>query len=431
MKARRRIEAFYHGRLVGELATNGQQTLFQYGPDWLRSGEDLSPLVMPRREAPILGDDSGFNYLPPLFADSLPDRYGRQIMMAWFKNKHGESYTPTPLDFLAYVGEAGMGALTYRPVADAFPEKTLRQLDLHSQERLVRAVETGGLTDSDFIEKARRAAHTVGGAFPKVLCAEDPATKMLYEDDPRLDRSFRRWIIKIAQETRPLAAEIEFAFNRLAKAAGIEVPESGLMRSQDENKRDHVHFAIERFDWQEGERVHFSSLASLTGVAAGRLQTDYLDFFSATHELTRDVSQVEEAFRRMVFNVAVFNTDDHAKNHAFLYRKGKWSLSPAFDITFWSGTPGAEAIRAMPILGQSSGITIRQMLKAAERGGLTSGRRIAEEVLTSVIESRKTFTAHRLDLSRLDPVLQQIITHAESLKLPRKLSRRSASGKRP
>lgn len=428
MKARR-IHAFYHDRLVGELATNGQQSLFQYDPDWLRSGEDLSPLIMPRRENPILGTDPDFNYLPPLFADSLPDRYGKQIMMSWFKDKHGIGYTPTPLDFLAYVGESGMGALTYRPVANAFPEKTLRQLDLHSQERLARAIETTGLPDTDFIERARRAVHTVGGAYPKVLCAQDTATGLLYEDDPRLDRSFRRWIIKLAQETRPLAAEIEFGFNRLAKAAGIDVPEAMLMRSQDENKREFVHFAIERFDWKDDERIHFSSLASLIGHPASTLQTDYRDFFATTHRLTRDIRQVEEAFRRMVFNVVVFNTDDHAKNHAFLYRKGKWSLSPAFDITFSPGTPGAEAIRAMPIHVQSSGITMAHMLYVAERSGLTSGRSIAQEVMTAVREAQKTFEIHQLDPSRLAHVLQEIIAHAKSLDLPKKLKTRPRSSK--
>jgi serine/threonine-protein kinase HipA len=287
---------------------------------------------------------------------------------------------------------------------------------LRSQQRFARITDSKGLPKPDFVEKARQAAHTVGGAFPKVLCAEDPSSGLLYEDDPRLEPGYRRWIVKFAQDTRPYSSEMEFALNRLAKAAGISVPDARLMVSRDNKGREWVHFAIERFDWAGGERVHFSSLSSMIGHPLSDLSTDYRDLLVTTHALTRDISQVEEAFRRMIFNVAVFNTDDHAKNHGFLYRDGRWSLSPAYDITFSPGSPGAEVVRAMPVLGQSSDITMALMQKAAERAGLSSGRAVADEVTTAVIEAGKTFGANGLDPSTFAPMLERIMAQARALR---------------
>lgn len=413
----RRIEVRYQGQPVGQLATNGRQTLFQYDPGWIRTGHELAPLTMKRRStAPMLGTLAGFHYLPPLFSDSLPDAYGRRIMEAWFKARSGPTYTPTPLDMLGYVGETGMGALTYHPAANSFPDKIYRALDLRAQGKLARAVESVGMADGEFVEQARRAAHTVGGAYPKILCAENVQTGQLFEDDPRVGRGFRRWIVKLAQETRPYCGEIEFLFNRLATTAGISVPDAKLIVSTDEKGRKSTHFAIERFDCEHDKRIHFSSLASLLGRPASELTIDYGDLFSVTHELTRDASRVEEAYRRMVFNVAVFNTDDHAKNHAFLYREGKWSLSPAFDVNFCPGTPGAEAVRAMPLLGTSTSITLSLMLRAGERAGISRACAIADEVLTAVIEVRKNSAALEIDLKPLASVLDQIVEHASSLR---------------
>jgi len=418
MKARR-IQVRYHDQIVGQLATNGVDTLFEYDPLWLKNGHDLAPLTMKRRSGLVKGDPD-FDCLPPLLAGSLPDGYGKRIMTQWFQKTLGTTHAITPVEMLAYVGETGMGALTYHPVANTFPEKIFRPLDLRSQQKLSRAIESPGTPDEKFLEAARRAAHTVGGMYPKILCAEDVATGRLYEDDPRVGRGFRRWIVKFPRDNSPFCNEIEYLLNRLAIRAGISVPDAKLISAKDEKGREARHFAIERFDCTDDERIHVSSLAVITGHPASGLDIDYRDFFNATLELTRDVSEVEEAYRRMVFNVAVYNTDDHAKNHSFIYRKGEWTLSPAFDVTFRPGTPGQETIRAMPILAMSSAIPISQIIKAGEIAGIGRPGKIAAEVLATVEAVAEIAQTLPLDSKLLRPVIEQIQSHAGDLRPPRR-----------
>jgi serine/threonine-protein kinase HipA len=413
----RRIVVRYHNQIVGQLATNGVETLFEYDPSWLKNGHDLAPLTLKRRSRLVRGEPE-FDHLPPLFAGSLPDDYGKGIMRQWFRKTFGSTHVITPLEMLAYVGETGMGALTYHPVANTFPEKIFRPLDLRSQQKLSRAIESPGKPDDEFLEAARRAAHTVGGMHPKILCAEDIRTGQLYEDDPRVGRGFRRWIVKFPRDNSPFCNEIEYLLNRLALGAGISVPDAKLIRSANEKGREVCHFAIERFDCREDERIHFSSLAAITGRPASGLDIDYRDFFSTTLQLTRDVSKVEEAYRRMAFNVAVYNTDDHAKNHAFIYRDGGWTLSPAFDVTFRPGTPGQEAIRAMPVLGMSSGVSIAQIIRAGEIAGVGQPRRIAAEVCAAVEQVADVAKALSFDSKPLRDVIEQIQEQAHNLRPP-------------
>jgi serine/threonine-protein kinase HipA len=368
-----RIAVFYHDQKVGELA------------DFVRSGIELSPLLMKLGSEPAQGNLPAFEYLPPLFADSLPDRFGRTVMNQWFTEKMGLGYRSTPLERLAYVGETGMGALCYRPALGVFPDQVLREFNLRSQEKLARSSQ--GKVPAEYIEAAKNAARTVGGSFPKALCAQDPATELFYQDDPRLPASFRRWIIKFGvteAERDDLLnfPEVELAYNRMARNAGIEVPECSLIAAGDTQ-----HFAIERFDWRNGRRIHMQTLSALTGIHAGEQTLDYRNLLSVTHQLTGDMDQVKEAFRRMVFNVASHNADDHGKNHSFLYEEGAWRLSPAYDLTF-ADAPNpdiaAVAARAMPVGGKVIDITGKDLLRLGERAGLSKS--VARDICHQVID---------------------------------------------
>lgn len=384
-----RIGVYYLDRLVGELTGIPTETLFQYDTAFLGSGIELSPFLLKLSPTPYRGHLRTFDYLPPLFSDSLPDRFGRTIMDQWFTQKMGLGYRPTPLERLAYVGETGMGALCYRPGLEAFSDAVLREFDLRRQEKLARS--SRGKVPSDFIEAARKAARTVGGSFPKALCAEDPESGLFYEDDPRLPASFKRWILKfgVAGKDRDDLLnypEVEIGYNRMARDAGITVPDCRLLAS---DSGDVHHFAIERFDLAQGRRIHMQTLSAITGIPATEQTLDYRNFLSTTHALTGDISQVKEAFRRMVFNVVSHNVDDHAKNHSYLYEDGAWRLSPAYDLTF-ADVPNpdsaAVAARAMPVGGKVVDIKRKDIVRLGERSGLSKADcvMICEEVFTAV-----------------------------------------------
>jgi len=382
-----RIEVFYKDRRVGELTGTPTETLFQYDPDFVRSGIELSPLLVKLSREPVRGNLPALDHLPPLFADSLPDRFGRTIMNQWFTEKRGLGYRAKPLERLAYVGETGMGALCYRPSLETFPEEILREFDLRQQEKLARS--SLGKVPAEYIEAAKNAARTVGGSFPKALAAEDPATGLFYQDDPRLSAPFKRWIIKfgIPEKDRDDLLnfpEVEWAYHRMARDAGIQVPVCRLMASAEASLR---HFAIERFDWRRGQRIHMQTLSAITGIPATEQTLDYRNLLSTTHELTGDITQVKEAFRRMVFNVASHNVDDHGKNHSFLYDAGMWQLSPAYDLTF-ADAPNPDiatvAARAMPVGGKIIDITGRDLFRLGTRAGLS--KPTCREICNQVIE---------------------------------------------
>jgi serine/threonine-protein kinase HipA len=392
-----RLEVYYQEQKVGELAGTATETLFQYDSDFVRTGIELSPLLMKLGGEPVRGSLPVFDYLPAVFADSLPDRFGRTIMNQWFAEKMGLGYRATPCERLAYVGETGMGALCYRPSLGSFPENVLREFDLRGQEKLARSSQ--GKLPAEYIEAAKNAARTVGGSFPKALFVEDPETGLFYQDDPRLSASLKRWIIKfgLAEEERDDLLnfpEVELAYSRMARDSSINVPPSRLIAS-DGGKLQH--FAIERFDWRDGRRVHMQTLSAITGIPATEQTLDYRILLSTTHELTGDMGQVKEAFRRMVFNVASHNVDDHGKNHSFLYEAGAWQLSPAYDLTF-ADAPNPDlatvAARAMPVGGKIIDITGRDLLRLADRAGISkpASREICNQVFDVVSRANSYLT---------------------------------------
>ncbi len=371
----RRIEVFHQDRKAGELAAAGRQTSFQFAPEFIQTGIQLSPLTMKLRAEPYIYGEPDFDNLPPLLSDSLPDIYGRSVMNRWFARKFGDEFRPTPLDKLSYVGASGIGALSYRPMVDAFPPAVVREMDLRQEQKL--AASAIGQLPIEMLERLRRAVHTVGGRFPKALVATDPRTGLHYEDDPRLNPHFERWIVKFgipAGERDHLLnyPEIEYAYSCMARDVGIHMPRTRLLTTErPEGKL--VHFAIERFDVVDGTRLHVASLSALTGIHAGRLELDYRDLFSTAFELCKDLREVRQAFLRMLFNVAMHNVDDHGKNHAFLFDGKDWRLTPAFDLTFSDVSASGDhtfASRAMPVNGNPLSPRRKDLLKIGERFGL-------------------------------------------------------------
>ena len=392
----KRIEVFYQDRKAGELAAAGNQTSFQFAPDFIQGGIQLSPLRMKLRPQPYIYNEAEFSYLPPILNDSLPDAFGRAVMNRWFAEKFGGEYRPTALEKLAYVGMGGIGALSYRPVLDTFPPEMVREMDLREEQKLASAAI--GQQPLEKLEKLRRAVHTVGGRFPKALLAIDSATGLFYEDDPRLDSRFERWIVKFGipaakRDNLLNYPEIEYAYSRMAGELGIRMPRTQLLTTEDKEGKL-VHFAIERFDVAAGTRLHVATLSALTEIPAGRLELDYRDLFSTALDLCRDLREVREAYLRMLFNVAMHNVDDHGKNHAFVFDGRGWKMAPAYDVTFSDVSAPGEytyAARAMPVNGNPLNPKRKNLLKLGERFGLRRGdcEAMMDQVAQTAARSRE------------------------------------------
>ena len=92
------------------------------------------------------------------------------------------------------------------------------------------------------------------------------------------------------------------------------------------------YFSVQRFDRENGKRLHVHSAAGLLYASHRLPSLDYTELLKATMALTKDINEMEKMFRLMVFNVLIGNKDDHAKNFSFVYSNSKWCLSPAYDL---------------------------------------------------------------------------------------------------
>ncbi len=347
---------------VGILAETRQGIAFEFDPTFLASGHDLSPLNLPLRKGLHQRDGLGSARLLGLFEDSLPDRWGSKIMAEWFR-KHGvPEHAITPLAQLAYVGSRGMGALTYEP-AQPITETDHEPFSLGRLFEASEVAERGGPIDLNVLAPAGSPA---GGARPKALIAMAADGRgLVVAGDGTIPPGYDAWLVKFSGPRAPHAGSMEQAYALMARAAGIEVPETRLLLTEREGVQS-LHFAVKRFDRQGHERTHHHTLAGLTHALGGDLS--YETLLRATRRITHDEAEVWRAFRRAVFNVLASNRDDHGKNHGFLYAHRQWKLGPAYDLTFTSHAMLPE--RGMSLAGERRTAGIPELLRLAQTEAL-------------------------------------------------------------
>ncbi len=326
--------------------------VFQYAPDFVESGIQLAPIVMPLEtmpyEFPGLPKDA-FKGLPGLLADSLPDKFGNALIDAWLVGQGRAAGVFNPVERLCYIGTRGMGALEFHPTL-LKAERRSRGLqidalvDLANQvldSRLELKGVLSGEDDRETLEEILRVGTSAGGARAKAILAWNAETGEFRSGQVRAGDGFSYWLMKFDgvsnNRDKDLADPqgfglIEYGFHLLAVAAGIDMSECRIHR---EGGRSH--FMTRRFDRSaSGQKLHMQSLAALRHYdfnAAGAYSHEQA--IETIRLLGLPTYDIEQQFRRAVFNILVRNQDDHVKNIAFLMnRKGEWRLSPAFDVSY-------------------------------------------------------------------------------------------------
>jgi serine/threonine-protein kinase HipA len=311
--------------------------------------------------------DLRFGPLPGLFDDSLPDGWGLLLMDRHFRSQNIDPATLTSLDRLAYLGCRTMGALTYHPHHEIAPDDAL--LDLYGLGE--NAMEVFDGEAEEVLPELIRTGGSPGGARPKALVGVQDDRIIVGEDD--LPDGFQHWLVKFASHSdAPDAGPVEFAYSLMARAAGINMPETRLFPVSGPGG-SRLYFAVRRFDRGVGNRRrHVHTFANLVHANFRLPSVDYADIARLTRLLTRDRRQSVELFRRMLFNIAAHNQDDHAKNFAYLLDQstGEWSLSPAYDLTCCTG-PGGEHTSA--IMGEGRNPTREHCLALADNAGIQRG----------------------------------------------------------
>jgi serine/threonine-protein kinase HipA len=379
---------------LGTLADDGQHILFEYSPEALRRGIELSPRHLPLRAEGFGGFPPHQQQLPGLIADSLPDGWGMLLMDKLFRKQGRPPHTISPLDRLAFIGDRGMGALSYVPCDLAqLPSEDLQLLDLAREAHTLAQGK-----DSTMLRQLALLGGSPHGSRPKVLVQLDPASG----DVSTLDTPAwgEPWLVKFpAQDEHKEACAIEHVYAELARACGLDMPET---RHVDLGRRLAA-FAIRRFDREDGMRIPVHTLAGLLHADFRLPSLDYSIFLRATRLLTRDQRQVEAAFQRCVFNVLFNNRDDHARNFAYrMTRRGDWQLAPGYDLSFNHGPRGQHQ---MSVMGESILPGRSDLVRLAADGAVAPAH--AAKIIDAMAAQAGLFAK----LARHAPIRQATVKH--------------------
>ncbi len=395
------------GTSVGALywERKSETAVFDYEKRFLRMGLDISPIVM------SIGDYRGIPYqflenrgkcfkgLPGLFADSLPDAFGNQIINEWFASRGLSGEEVSPLDRLCYVGKRAMGALEFEPSQnlEGFDESSI----VHVQEltELAKSVfEDRKSFHDQLTQKDKRildilkVGTSAGGAKPKAIIAYNDTTNEVRSGQVKAPEGFGYWLLKFDGGTYSEHSQItdnpqgigniEYAYYLMARDCGIEMMECRLLQ-----EGEHNHFMTKRFDRTgTGEKIHVQTLAGIAHYDRDQRHS-YEEAFRVMRKMGLGYPAQEQLYKRMVFNVMSRNHDDHTKNFSFLMdRSGKWSFAPAYDLCY-SYTPGGRWTNQhqMSLNGKVSNFTIEDLLTVGRNMGIRECKPIVEQIQGTVV----------------------------------------------
>lgn len=315
MKMTEKLNVKFRGRPVGTLSLTPDRRLnvFEYDRAWLADGFSISPLELPLKPDAFIAKPYPFNGNFGVLEDSLPDGYGRYLLHKTLLRKGIDDSGLSSLDRLAIVGDNGMGALSYSPAVILEQEEPISDFDRLQQIALEVLKEQ---QDSDAGLLLYNSGNS-GGARPKAVFSDSDG----------------HWIVKFRHTYDPADIGVqEYSYNEAARNCGIIVPDFRLINDR--------YFASRRFDIDsDGNRLHTATAGGLLCVSLREPFMDYSNLLALTGYITQSPEDVEQMYRRMLFNYLTDNKDDHCKNFSFYVIRnaetGKWCwrLAPAYDLT--------------------------------------------------------------------------------------------------
>lgn len=362
------LSVFYHERKVGTLALyKNNLAVFEYEKEWIAEGFSISPFSLPLQPKVFIPRIDPFDGIFGVFADSLPDGWGRLLVDRLMIKNHINPHEIGNLNRLAIVGNSGMGALSYRPDFCFDTENLSMDFDEIAMEcsKILRTDYSGNL------DELFRLGGSSGGARPKIL------TEIDGED----------WIVKFpsSDDGKEIGRQ-EYEYSLCAKECGIEMEPTKIFPSN----LCEGYFGTRRFDRRKSssgeiERIHMISAGAVLETSHRIPNLDYDILMKLTLELTKDYKEIEKLYRLMCFNVFAHNRDDHSKNFTYLYneKEERWILSPAYDLTY-SYSLGGE--HATTINGNGSNPGIMDILAVGKSIGLDERRAkiIAKDIQETV-----------------------------------------------
>lgn len=378
--------------------------VFQYAPDFLCSGIQLAPIMMPLGEFPFefpaLARNT-FKGLPGFLADSLPDKFGNAVIDAWLASQGRTADSFHPVERLCYTGRRGMGALEFEP-ATLGPPTSTRAVEVSKLVNLVNRilderVGLGGVftgrDDREVIEDILRVGTSAGGARAKAILAWHPETNEFRSGQVEVDAGFEHWLMKFDgisnNRDKELAdpkgyGKIEYAYHLMAVQAGIKMTPCRL-----HHEGGRSHFMTRRFDRTDtGGKRHMQSLGAMAHYDYNQPGGySYEQAIQVIKRLGLPREDLDQQVMRAMFNVVGRNHDDHVKNIAFLMdRRGRWRLSPAFDISYAWDPKGAWTNRhQMSVNGKRDKFERNDLISLAQVAGIKKTR--ANEMVDHMVDT--------------------------------------------
>jgi serine/threonine-protein kinase HipA len=369
------------GKRIGAVSIDDESpyVYFKYDDDFVKSGINLSPIMMPLSNEIFQFKTLAvrtFYGLPGLLADSLPDRYGNQLINAWLESQGRTLDSFNIIERLCYIGKRGMGALEFHPSKnDVFNELDDIEINhlVNLSNQIINAKEKVVVNKEDELNEIIKVGTSAGGARAKAIIAYHEKTGKIKSGQIDAGKDFTYWLLKldgVDQKEASAFTRREYAYYLMAIDAKINMSESKLLE-----KDGYYHFMTKRFDRfidsnGKMEKIHMQTLGGLTHI-------DYNEPGLMSYERVSDImymmgikiSENKQLFRRMVFNVMARNQDDHVKNIAFLMnKKGEWRLSPAYDMTYAYNPDGKWTSRhQMTINSKDRNFTLHDLLACAKR----------------------------------------------------------------
>ena len=357
---------------VGELIGEGRNIYFKYYSDFVNLGLEISPFKLKLNREINKADPNPFEGLFGVFADSLPDGWGKLLLDKSLIGRGIDIEAITMLDRLAYVGGKGMGALIYKPNMELVSHEELK-VELDEIAIATHQIITGFATE--VLDELYWLGGSSGGARPKVLVGYNPNTQHLIGSEKQLPKDYEHWLIKFPSSSdRPDIANIEYAYSKMAIDAGIEMNEAKLFKGTSGK----AYFGTKRFDRIGNKRVHLHSAAGLMHDNFRLSNLDYGNLMDCAFKLEKDVRAYEKILRLASFNVFAHNRDDHSKNFAFLMdENGDWKVAPAFDLTFSSSGHG---MHSTMVANESANPTKKNLMELADYFKIKNASEIIDQV---------------------------------------------------
>ncbi len=408
------IKITYQDDVVGAVSFDTQKGLgsFEYDPGFVKNGVELSPIKMPLSGRIYSFPELNFNTfkgLPGLIADSLPDDFGNAVLNAWVAGQGRLPSDITPLQRLQYTGKRGMGALEYAPATQLRSLNASQRIEIQSLVSIAQEIldsrdnfevqlKQNGQDDREAMMSLLSVGMSAGGARPKAVLAFNEDFTQVRSGQANVPSGFTHYLMKFDgvsehnknQETfgDPLGyGAMEFIYHLMAKKCGVDMMPCHLLHEG--NRR---HFITQRFDRIRNKKVHVQTLNGLAHVDYKKPGSfSYAELFGIARQLRLSALEAEQLFKRMTFNIITRNHDDHSKNFAFMLKKDKWSLAPAYDLAY-SYKPGSKWVNShwMSLSGKRDNFTRSDFYSLEKLSPIFNKRKI-DDIIDTTIEHVSTW----------------------------------------